>query len=285
MNNQSKNLGFIKSPLDLRDIRLGKVQAPVAIPRIYFSDLSKEPVLYQGKQPACIGHATASGLMTLGDTQSKDFSPRFLYALCKKTDGLPEEEGTFYRQALKIAKSTGCCDNVQFPNDIDLDKEEYKRWDLISQEAYDVAQIRIIKAYASVNDLSFNGIKQAIFQNKVVLLGMKLGNEWWTAPDGEISWEEKDILPLRTPKQIISGHAILAYGYDENYIYFRNSFGKDWGREGEGFFSKDYLPYIQEGWTFVDLPDVVIQNLIKQKESFQKVVELFRKLINLFKRK
>jgi len=275
--------GFIKSPIDRRDFLLGKVQVSVPIPDTYSTDLSQVPILYQKQQPSCIGHATASGLMAIGDTPSRDFSPRFIYALCKKYDGIPNAEGTYYREAVKIVKGYGCSDNAQFPNDVNLDKDTYKNADLITPDAYDVGQIRIIKAYVQVDDLSFNGIKQAIYQNKVVLMGVKVGTEWWTDKNGNGSWQEKDILPLRPPKQIISGHAILCYGYSNNYIFFRNSFGKDWGRNGDGYFGIEYLPYVQEAWTFIDLPDETIKNLIKQKDLLQRLIELYQLLINIIK--
>lgn len=280
------NLGFIKSPLDLRDIKTCNVQEPLTsadIPDSYFTDLSQVPVLYQNGQPSCVGHATASGLMAIGDTPSKDFSPRFIYALCKREDGIPNSAGTYYREAVKIATNYGCCDNLQFPNQVDLDSNIYKDASLISPEAYDIAQERIIKSYAGVADLSFHGIKQAVYQNKVLLMGIKLGSEFWTDIYGNNSWQEKDILPLRPPKVVESGHAILIYGYDANYIYFRNSFGSTWGRNGDGYFGVNYLPFVQEAWTFIDLPDQVIKDEISKLALLQKIVALYQKVIALVK--
>ena len=133
----------------------------------------------------------------------------------------------------------------------------------------------------ALNDLSFDGIKKAIYENGLVLLGVHVGNEWWTAPNGNSSWQEADILPLRPPKVRISGHAILAYGYDENYIYFRNSFGSTWGREGDGYFGANYASQVYEGWIFKDLAPEVVAEMKRKIGILQKILEIYKKIFEL----
>lgn len=280
------NPGHLPSPPDPRDFTLKKVNriigAAVPAPPTYFTDLSSVPVLMQSHQPSCIGHATAAGMMYEDNgAYSYDYSPRFLYALAKRDDGIPQSEGTYYRQALKEAKQFGVADNAQFPNDVTLDPAVYKDASLIPQTAFDVAKSRLVKSYVAVTDLSFDGIKNAIFQNKVVLLGVRLGDEWWTDEQGQTTWSPALVLPLRPPKKDVSGHAILAYGYDQNFIYFRNSWSKDWGRSGDGMFGSNYLPFIQEAWTFMDLAPEVVANLKQQLFWYQKVVQLLKQLLHL----
>lgn len=273
-------LGHIESPKDNRDFRLGQIQTPVQFPVSYSTDIDI-PVLMQGGQPSCVAHATASAMLLTDNKESgekRDYSPRFLYALAKRDDGIPNEPGTYFRQCFKEAQEYGICDNNLFPNDITLEPETYKSASIISQEAFDNAQPRIIKSYVRIDDMSFDGIKQAIYQNGVVLLGIKVGSEMWTATNGIRSWQEQDILPLRTPVNIVGGHAVLAYGYDENYIYFRNSFSDKWGRGGDGYFSKNYMPFVYEGWTFVDLSEDVVKNLLKQRSLLQRLIALWKEL-------
>jgi len=281
------NLGHIPSPRDKRDFTLEKVNkivgAAAAIPASYSTDLSIVPVLMQAQEPSCVGHATAAGMMyTDSGAYSYDYSPRFLYALCKRDDGVAGD-GTYYRQALKEAKQYGVSDNAQFPNVVTLDIPTYSNAALIPQAAFDVAKNRLVKSYVSVTDLSIAGLKQAIYQNKVVLLGVNVGNEWWTAANGTTSWAAADILPLRPPASVVSGHAILAYGYDENYIYFRNSWSAEWGQNGNGYFGANYIPFVREAWTFMDLaPEVVAQ--LKQKISIlTQIVALYTKILSLIK--
>jgi len=279
------NLGHIPSPPDKRDFTLKKVNKLIGqaapTPPSYFTDISTLPVLYQGKQPACIAHATASGMMVLDNgAYSWDYSPRFLYALCKKDDGF-NGDGTYYRQALKEAQQYGVCDNSQFANDVTVVTPVYDDYKLIPMQAYTTAKQRLVKSYVAVTDLSFQGIKDAIYQNKVVLLGLRVGKEMWTAPNGQTSWAATDVLPLRPPATVVSGHDVMAYGFDENYIYFRNSFGATWGANGNGMFSKNYLPYVQEGWTFMDLAPEVVTILTQQVSLAQKVVMLLKQLIGI----
>jgi uncharacterized protein YvpB len=282
------NLGYIPSPKDKRDFTLEKVNgilgAAAPIPVSYSTDLSAVPVLMQGQEPSCVGHATAEGMMyTDQGAYSYDYSPRFLYALCKRDDGVPNVEGTYYRQALKEAQQYGVCDNVQFPNDVTLPVPTYSNAALIPPEAFTVAKDRLVKSYVAVTDLSFNGLKQAIYQNKVVLLGIEIGNTFWTAQNGNTSWNAADILPLRPPQPVASGHAILAYGYDENFIYFRNSWSTEWGNNGNGFFGADYIPFVQEAWTFMDLAPEVVAQLKQKINILTLLVSLYTKLLSLIK--
>ena len=280
-------LGYVPSPEDKRDFTLERVNnilgAPV-VPVAYSTDLSAVPVLMQAQEPSCIGHATAAGMMyTDQGAYSYDYSPRFLYALCKRDDGIPNVEGTYYRQALKEAQQYGVSDNAQFPNDVTLDVPTYSNAALIPPEAFTVAKSRLVKSYVAVTDLSFNGLKAAIAQNKVVLLGVKVGSEWWTAKSGVTSWNAADLFPLRTPQIVISGHAIVAYGYDENYIYFRNSWSTEWGQNGNGYFGADYIPFVQEAWTFMDLAPEVVQQLKNKISILSELVAIFTKLLSLIK--
>ncbi|HKF48328.1 MAG TPA: C1 family peptidase [Terracidiphilus sp.] len=281
------NLGHLTSPYDARDFKLNKVNKLIGaagpIPPSYFADLSKLPVLMQAQKPSCIGHATAAGMMQKDNgAYSWDYSPRFLYALCKRDDGIAAD-GTYYRQALKEGTAFGVCDNAQFPNDVTLDTPTYQNASLIPQTAFDIAKSRLVKSYVALSDLSFAGLKQAIYQNGVVLLGVELGNEWWTAPNGSTSWAKADILPLRPPATVTSGHAVLMYGYDENYIYIRNSWSAEWGDNGNGYFGQDYIPFIQEGWTFMDLAPEVVAQLKQKADILTKIVGLYQQILSLVK--
>lgn len=172
---------------------------------------------------------------------------------------------------------------MQFPNDVTLAVPTYSNAALIPPEAFTVAKDRLVKSYVALTDLSFAGIKAAIAQNKVVLLGVKVGNEWWTAANGQTSWNPTAIFPLRPPANVVSGHAILAYGYDENYIYFRNSWSTEWGNNGNGFFGADYIPFVQEAWTFMDLAPEVVTKLKNKIGILAHLVALFTKLLSLIK--
>jgi hypothetical protein len=117
-----------------------------------------------------------------------------------------------------------------------------------------------IASYAFLTDLSFSGLKQAIKDNGAVILLIYVNAQFWTAPNGRSSWNESDILPLRAPSDLyprVDGHFITCHSYDENYIYFANSFGTTWGRNGHGYFGQDYLTEVLEaGFMRNPLPPV-----------------------------
>jgi hypothetical protein len=281
------NLGFLPSPKDKRDFRLGMIQAPSAIPEVYLPEYDL-PTYHQHKQPSCIGHAVAWMVTFLEWTELKvktPLSPRFIYALAKRDDGIPNVDGTYYRQGLEEALKYGVSTEKLFPNNTDLSREEYNNASLISQEALEDADYKRIKSYVRVDDVSFNGLKQAIFNNKVVLLGINIGDTMWTDVNGVTTWSESKIMPLRVPSKIVSGHAVVAIGYDKDYIYFKNSWGDVWARKGTGYFGKNYTPLVVEAWTVVDLSDEEIkrikEDLSKQLSTLQTMFQALLKRLGL----
>ena len=249
MNDQIKNFGAIPSPKDDRDFtpeHLGK-GVPVIIPTSWEPDISEVPVYMQSEQPSCGGHAGATLFGILGNLGT-NLSPRFVYALCKKIDGFPGQAGTTGRAIMQVLQKYGVCTNDLFPNDTTLSEVEYADYTKIPPQAFVDALTRRIGAYAQVSDLSFQGIKNAVYQNKLVLVMAQIGNEWWTKPDGETSWAASDLFPLRTPNSVVSGHFFDDYAYNSSFIYFRNSWGNTWGIEGDGYYGSNYAPQIKEAW-------------------------------------
>ncbi len=275
----------IASPKDVRDFPLGKIQQPVAIPEVFMPDYSHLPTYHQNKQPSCIGHAVT---WMINFNENKEgigkelLSPRFVYALAKSHDGIPDVDGTYYRQGLKEAKDFGVCKDDLFANNTNLSRADYNDVSKIGATAYEDADYRRIKAYASVDNLTFEGLKQAIYQNKVVMLAMRVGNTMYTDQSGNTTWQENKIMPLRVPTAFEGGHAVVAIGYDKDYIYFKNSWGTTWAKGGIGYFGKDYVQHVYEAWTMVDLSNEEIKRL--KAELVQKIgllttlVQLWTKL-------
>lgn len=236
------NNGCLKDPDDIRDVPLGAIQMPVAIPTAYKTDISMLPVDFQNGQPSCVGNAGSKLKEYQEHTDHKyvNISFRGLYALCKRYDNW-KGDGTYLRMAMKVLQKHGAILESHFESDVSLSKEEFKDWKKIPTYAYDSALKYRTKTYASV-PIEWDRIKQAIYQNKVVLGGVQGDNEGWKNAH------------VKIPKNVEWGHAIMFYGYDENYIYFRNSWGEKWGDKGIGFFDKLYLPYLMNPWTAVDMP-------------------------------
>lgn len=229
------------NPLDLRRVKLFQVQGSVDIPKKYMTDISMFPVMNQKLLGACVGHAHAlihayHEYKETGDV--KAFSPRYLYALSKKLDGL-SGEGTYPEITAKIQKEKGCATEKTVPNDTDLIHLNYidlKETDEITADAYPYRN----SGYAEPANTK-EGLKQAIYQNGLVAVTISVGS-----------------YKTRIKKGKLGLHRVVVYGYDGSKFYFRNSWGDDWGNDGNGYFywSDQELADLM---VFTDIPDEILQ--------------------------
>lgn len=257
-------LGGLESPADTRDINLGKIQPPVAYPAVDLLDYSGVPVYYQNGEPDCGGEMGAAGVGVfefLENASGKKLSRRFVYALCKKYDGFPPDAGTDLRSIMKVLQKHGVPEEQYFPTDISLPVAEFADWTKIPQSAYDDALPRQIKAYGFLDDVSWENLRQARYQNKILFV---LKAPW-------------------VPNKYPGGHFILLNGHDENRMRYRNSFGATWGTNGDGWLTEEDAKTIKQAATAIDLPDWMIKNLTTKLTLVQKVLELMKKLVGMKK--
>lgn len=275
MNNNDliiQNTGALPSPYDERDYDLGIVAGdsiPETLPDSCFIDVSKLPVWHQRKIGACVGHAWGKSQQNCEFVERGkvvNLSARFLYAMAKCRDGYTGE-GTYPRLVAQILKDYGCATEDTVPNDTTLDHETYvynRQQSNIPQAAFLEAKQYGIDGFAWA-DISMEGIKKAIHYAKTkrqgVVMLMRVGDTYWVAPDGQITWDKNKILPIRRPKEITSGHEIYPCGYEyENKrlkIHFLNSWGEEWADEGKGWFWYDeHADLIVEIMTSIDKTDM-----------------------------
>ena len=234
-------LGAIKNPKDLRDIHIAQVQQPVEVPFEYYTDISMIPVMNQKALGACVGHAHAlihiyHEYKETGNL--KYLSPRYIYALSKKIDGFIGE-GTYPRVSAKIQTKNGCATETTVPNSTDLPHDQYiniTETDLIISDAYPYR----MKGYADIPN-NTNSLKQAIVNNGLIAVTISVG--------GFQSPIKKGSFGL---------HRVVVYGYKGDRFFFRNSWGKEWGDNGNGYF--DFQDQsLQDNLVFVDMPDELIE--------------------------
>lgn len=240
----------IERPIDVRDLSLGTAGFPESIPATFMQDAAfAAPIYYQAKQPACGAHAGAWLKGFLGALATP--SPRFIWESIKFFDGIPIESGTDMRSIFKSLQK-GVLPLSQVPNTSDMPDQDYAApTDLTIANIAQAGQ-DIIDNYAFQDNPTFDQLKQLIYANKAVLILLRIGESFYTAPDGRISWAEADTQPLRVPSPIIGGHFVVAHSYDEKYIYFANSFSQTYGRNGHGYFGPEYMPYVVEAGTAID---------------------------------
>lgn len=249
------NLGGNEKPDDERDLSLGAVTSPhYTFPPTFTNEAAwAADVEYQGQQPACGAHS-GSKYVTITRPQHVRTSPRFTWADLKTFDGWALTDGTDIRSIMKSLQKSGASDFLYVKNDVSLSLEQYAH-PTISQEARADGLKRKTGAYGfRGNDTSFNALKQLISDRGAVVILMRVTERFWTDKHGKTSWKEKDILPLAPASSefpVVSGHFVVGHSYDENYIYFINSFGPTWGRKGHGYFGADYMPMINDWATVV----------------------------------
>jgi len=152
-------------------------------------------------------------------------------------DGIPNEEGTFIRCAMKVLQDTGVClescrkyavsGNVPPCSAVNAQRELFK-----------------IKTYASV-EADFDEVKRAIYLFGGVTAG------FWT----NLSWSRTQsgiIQPLGKNKRR-GGHCVWLMGWTLTYIIFKNSWGPAWGDMGYGYLTREYIESeMISGFTAVD---------------------------------
>lgn len=244
------NPGAQDKPVDARDIKLGAA-APSAYtfpPTLTNAAAWAMQIEYQGQQPACGAHAGAE----MKDLAlNSRFSPRFTWDDLKTFDGWAIDQGTDNRSVFKSITKSGVLDFNLLGNDVTLSEQVYAMSPSMALRAEAIKNAGL--GYGFIQDLTFNGIKQFISDHGPAILTVRVGAEWWTAANGVSSWQEKDILPLRPPAQVVSGHFVTVHSYDEQYIYFVNHWSDQWGRKGHGYFGQDYMHWVTDAGAFFPL--------------------------------
>ncbi len=194
----------------------------------------------QGKTGACVGFATADGVLRWQYTKKKLMkkterpSPRFIWMSNKETDDLTrypttfiEPAGTTTKLALGIAQKYGCVPENMLPMDGRLSKLPTNVFFSIA------AQFRITAYYNLGHDLKDWRIW--IARVGPVLTRLEVDKTWKgaTATNGKLEKYEK-------PDPPIGGHAVCLVGYTTKHFIVRNSWGTGWGDKGFGYASNAY---------------------------------------------
>lgn len=231
--------GCLPDPPDSRDYALSsylpteEIELPDTYTVPYLS-----PVRNQGSLGACVAFGTAVGMKEAQEAwelshrhkgpsiiATPKLSPLDLYRNCKLIDGMPNEEGTWIRCAMKVLKDTGVClescrkyavrGNVKPCKDCNDQRNLYK-----------------IKTYAKV-EADFDEIKRAIFNFGGVVAGLHTNLSWSRTQSGIINY-------LGSRKRT-GGHCIFFTGWNLTYMIFKNSWGTSWGKAGYGYLTKEYI--------------------------------------------
>ncbi len=208
---------------DYRDILGSSLLQETTLPASY-SIPYKLKVKDQNGRPACVGFSASliKEEKELREKNNIEFDADHLYAECKKIDNYPGA-GTYLNMPFKIMLKNG----IKELNGTEADMAKYR-----------------IGGYVALDDLSHEGLKRAIYQWGAVVAGYAYSRQGWATEY------------IRPPKaeEATTGHAVALTGWNPDYLIGQNSFGKEWGREGMFFVSKDYRPFAAYA-IIVDLPN------------------------------
>lgn len=247
-------MGANLSPEDNRTIPTRAVQ-PKAVgrPKKYMFDDSKIPVVDQGQLGTCVGEAEGSEVEAreLRDTGNvTEVGHLELYGECKLVDGIPNEEGTYPITAAGIKVKKGVVAATYRPDDRKLTHAQIieRAKKPLTKEETDDAGLRVAQGY-TVPAIALDDLLDAIYQNGTYCVTVDCGK-----------WDKLPVQP--TPNR--GRHRIRLKGYDElpngdAMIWFRNSWGKEWGKNGDGYFLwSQYALHIYEPLVFQDVPEELI---------------------------
>lgn len=193
----------------------------------------------QGTTGACVGFATADGLLRwhfvkAGKiTQRQMPSPRFIWMANKETDEITaypttflEREGTQTKLALGVVRKYGCVMEPDLPMAGSLSF-------LSRAEFYTkAARLRISSYHNLGTDL--NAWKKWLAFQGPILTRLNVDRTWDNAA------RTNGILQTYYPNTVRGGHAVAFVGYNSKHFIVRNSWGTDWGDKGFGYATYSY---------------------------------------------
>lgn len=260
MENLPFSHGAQPSPEDLRDqlYRDKDLTYAFPFPTAHKTDLSiivPGNVKHQKQIGACTGSLSyyIEYLYWKKTGKYVKLSMAFLYLITKKYIDKNTDEGSALRSVLKAAQKYGICTEETFPSNFNLQYKDFIAQE-IPQKALDEALNYKIGQYTPI-PIEPSLLAGAIYKYGMLYGRVIIGKEWWTP-----SYLEKDIDPIKPPKDKIGGHAIHLTGYDDSgektKNYGLNTWGSGWNNQGTfSFIYEDYIPNLTEAWA-VTLDDV-----------------------------
>jgi len=255
-------LNYRKDNLDDRDHTLAHLSPSLlkeALNPENFIDYTDEmsPIKNQAELGSCVGFAVVAmkewqeqqeHLQELSEgkkykrrPKNYDLSEQWLYYKCKEIDYWPDEEGTSIRFAMQTLHNIGVpCEQAWPYNTKQQGKPE--SWStLVARWSLGGEYTRLTNPEEIIISLGDNG---------PVPIGVGVFLEMFYADGTGMIDYPKD------PNTVYGGHAICLVGWNpETKLFkFKNSWGTDWGQDGYGYLSYDYIKdFCWDAWQIKDL--------------------------------
>ena len=194
------------------------------------------PVRHQGERGTCVAHAALAAyehkLQTLGAGQ--DMSEQFLYWNCKRSDGIPNTEGTWLATAFPLLSRDGVCNESDWPYVPTIIVGNEGQGPAVPGSQLAALAFRVQK-YRQLSPTYVPDLKAELAAGRCVAFSIPVYNSWlrnsWVASTGDIT------MPLPTEVRA-GGHAMCLVGYQDlpnspelgyGRFILRNSWGTTWG--------------------------------------------------------
>lgn len=245
--------GWIKEPEDKRDYKYN----PRLSTLLRYSDLREYDSLIddQGSTNACVGCAVTSGIELLYKklyNEEKQYSRLMVYYNARNFsfEGL-SDTGCYIRDAIKY------CNQIGFSEEILNPWSESSVSDIPSQIAYKNAATHKVTSYWKIADLDITSMLLCLSEGFPFIFGLLLYPSFFDS-------EETGYVPMpqvtNPAEDILGGHALLAVGFNNDYIICKNSWGVDFGDNGYLYIPYNYFiekdkrghvnpNYISDIWT------------------------------------
>ena len=236
--------GCLLSPIDLRDYRLrnSKVSA-TELPESF--DLNyNHNVKSQGSVSSCAAHAGAEVIEYYNPGHK--MSTNFIYGIRRLLFG-SIGKGMYLRDVCKILSKYGDMTELDCKGNTEIDAVyEIAEKAFNDKDKLDRAYKFKIKEYVKLN--SINDIKFFIMNHGPVLASIK----WY---DSYKCNKSTGILERKDPENNdYTNHAVVIYGWDNDYWMCQNSWGISWGNRG--LFRIKFADKLNESYGLIDDTDL-----------------------------
>jgi hypothetical protein len=206
-------------------------------------------VRHQGDISSCVGWAAGYGAMTIerairnGWQDRREITQNASSALFVYNQLSDEDCGAIRMpDALRFMQMEGNCLARDFDFDVNACDLKASENQLIKARAYKIEEfIRLFEPNATAAE-KIRNTKLVLAQNKPVVIGMKVLNNFYAIKYGDESW-----FPTIGDQTYAGGHAMVVVGYDDvrfnpgredipadmkGAFLILNSWGKGWGKDG-----------------------------------------------------